>query len=238
MSNTTPHMEYTYEEYKNIISSIKDSDSKFGSYNDKDQDNVVILRHDVDWSPKKAKIMAEIESNHGVQSTYFFLLTSPFYNSFESSVRKKIREIDKMGHDVGLHFSTHQYWSSEPQPGELVAAVHREQRVLSELVDNPASAVSFHIPPEWILSRKFESFISAYESQFFEKFTYLADSNQRWRDDPPLGEIVPSRLQMLVHPGLWGESDATFVERLTREREERFKTVREFLDEQFVSQSL
>lgn len=238
MSNTTSHMEYTYEEYKNIISSINDSDSKFGSYNDKDQDNVVILRHDVDWSPKKAKIMAEIESNHGVQSTYFFLLTSPFYNSFERSVRKKIKEIDKMGHDVGLHFSTHQYWSSEPQPGELVAAVHREQRVLSELVDNPASAVSFHIPPEWILSRKFESFISAYEPQFFKKFTYLADSNQRWRDDPPLGEIVPSRLQMLVHPGLWGESDATFVERLTREREERFKTVREFLDEQFVSQSL
>jgi len=48
---------------------------------------------------------------------------------------------------------------------------------------------------------------------------------------------VPERLQLLVHPGLWGETDATFEERFRTHLDERFEDVETFLESQYVGDS-
>lgn len=201
-------------------------------------DGNLLVRHDVDLSPAKALAMGRIEAELGVQSTYFFLITSPLYNVFDAPTRNVLEELESLGHEVGVHFSTHQHWRSEPSAAELVGQVGAEQSVLASVVDDPCEAVSFHCPPEWVLDRRFEEFLSAYDPSFFSEITYWADSGQRWRSDRPLGGPLPDSVQLLAHPGLWGPTDATYTERVTSEvqtnldRIERF-AIRQLLHDRF-----
>lgn len=225
---------FTYDTYGDLLDGLRERGFEFASYGGPVEDGQVLLRHDVDWSPSRALRMAELEADRGVTATYFFLLTSPLYNALFRETREVIDRIASLGHDVGLHFSTHQYWSSEPDDAQLEAAVEREREVLSTLVDDQSEAVSFHIPPEWVLKRSYDGFVSTYEERFFTSIAYRGDSNQRWRDAHPFADEVPDRLQLLVHPGLWAETDQTFAERLDCERVERFDAVEAFLAHQFV----
>jgi len=57
----------------------------------------VILRHDVDLSPKMALRMAELERELGIQATYYFRY--PF--TFDPAA---IRATTRLGHEVGYHY--------------------------------------------------------------------------------------------------------------------------------------
>lgn len=230
-------IQFTYETYEELLLCLQRNDYTFGDYETSD-DRTVILRHDVDWSPQKALRMAELEADLGISATYFFLLTSPLYNALYEEDRTCIEKITALGHDVGLHFSTHQYWTEEPPVEAIVAAVQRERRIFSEVIDDIIEAVSFHIPPDWILRRHFNEFTSTYEPRFFEEIAYRGDSNQRWRENHPLEPTIPDRIQILVHPGLWGEDDATFEERLVAERNWRFDDIADFLRYQFIDEEV
>lgn len=225
---------FTYETYEALLDELRARGYEFTSYGGTVEDGEVLLRHDVDWSPRRASKMARLEADHGVSATYFFLLSSPFYNPLYEETREAIERITSLGHDVELHFSTHQYWSSEPAEEDLVAAVDREREILSSIVDEPIDTVSFHIPPDWVLKRSYDGFLSTYEKRFFDSIGYSADSNQRWRRSPPFAEGIPDRLQILVHPGLWAETDQTFAERLYRERDDQFGAISDFLTYQFI----
>jgi len=87
------------------------------------------------------------------------------------------------------------------------------------MFDQVVDVVSFHNPPGWILDEDLPGVISTYAPQFFSEIDYAADSNQRWRDEFPFQEGLPARAQLLVHPVLWGDSDASTVDRLREERD-------------------
>lgn len=227
-------MTFTFDWYGDFLDRLLSHGYRFRGYSDEIESGDVILRHDVDLSPRKALRTARMEAERGIESTYFFLLTSPFYNVQHKPNREIIARLEALGHDVGLHFSTHQYWNEEPSSPELVERVRSEQRVLVEVAEDPVSAVSFHRPPEWVFRRSFRSFDSTYEERFFTEIAYRGDSNQRWRDEPPLADGPPDRMQVLTHPGLWGEEDASFVERLSTLEDETLGRTRRFMDEQFV----
>lgn len=57
----------------------------------------LILRHDVDICPKKALRMAQIDTDLGVNSTYYFR----YPKTFEPEILQKIAA---MGHEVGYHY--------------------------------------------------------------------------------------------------------------------------------------
>ncbi|MCU4925418.1 hypothetical protein OB905_05370 [Halobacteria archaeon AArc-dxtr1] len=225
---------FTYDEYATFLEELLAHGYEYTTYGGAVADGEVLLRHDVDWSPQRALKMAEIEAEAGVSTTYFFLLSSPFYNPLHRETREIIDRIQSLGHDVGLHFSTHQYWSDEPADADLVAAVDREREILSSIADDLSPAISFHIPPDWVLRRRYDGFISTYEERFFTDIAYRGDSNQRWRESPPFPDGFPDRLQILIHPGLWAETDQTFAERLYRERDERFGATKRFLERQYI----
>lgn len=231
-------LQFTYETYATFLTELQSRGYEFASYGGTLAEGQILLRHDVDWSPSRAVRMAELEAENDVTSTYFVLLSSPFYNALYEETRAAIDRITDLGHDVGLHFSTHQYWSAEPTEEQLRAAVDREREILASIVGEQIDTVSFHIPPDWVLKRSFEGFVSTYEERFFTTIEYRGDSNQRWRREPPFADGVPDRLQILVHPGLWAETDQTFAERLYRERDDQFDAVSDYLTHQFIEDNV
>lgn len=210
-------VEFTYDWYREFLRRLSTDGYEFRSFDDRLGDGDVVLRHDVDLSLDAAVEMARIEADAGVEATYCVLLTSPLYNPLEGEHRDALAEIASLGHDVIPHVSTHAYWSDEevPDADAIERRVAAERSVLETVVPT-GETVSFHRPPPWVLDREFEGFRNAYAPALFSDIGYVADSNQRWREDPTFADDLPETLQLLTHPGLWGERDAGFAERVER----------------------
>lgn len=202
---------FTLDRYRELLESLQGAGYEFRSFHDPVAEDGILLRHDIDLSVMSALRMAQVEANAGVRSTYHVLLTSPLYNAFQPKTRDRLREIESLGHDVTLHFSTHAYWDEEPTEAALVDRIEAEFRALETVLDGDVPpTVSFHIPPEWALDRTLPNVRNTYAPRYFSDIEYVADSGQRWRTDPPVVSSLSDRVQMLVHPGLWGTTDDGF----------------------------
>lgn len=227
-------VEFTYDWYECFLSELLDAGYVPADYGDPLDPSEMIVRHDIDFAPRKALEMGRIEANLGIEATYFVLLTCPLYNVFYKPVRSVLRELQSMGHTVGVHFSTHQYWNGEAPASEVTERVREERTALASAVGDVSEAVSFHRPDEWLFRRSFEGFDSTYEERFFTEIAYRGDSNQRWREEHPLAGELPEKLQILTHPGLWGKEDADFETRLDGAVERELDRTRQFMHEQLV----
>ena len=230
-------VEFTHRWYRAFLERLRADGYAFRGFTGTPGRGDVVCRHDVDLSLDAAVTMAEMEADLGVESTYFVLLTSPLYNAMRSTSREAIRRIEGLGHDVGLHFSTHAYPELDRRPpaASVERRVRAELDVLNSLLEGTPTGVSFHIPPAWALGAEFEGFTSAYAPAYFSESTYVADSSQRWRDEPPAVGPGDGPVQVLTHPGLWAETDGTFEERVEGAIESacwdaRAATRAEFLD--------
>lgn len=210
-----PDVEFTHRWYRQFLQGLRAAGYEFRQFTEPVGDREIVLRHDVDLSIEAAVEMARLESDLDIRSTYCVLLSSPLYNPFEGQHRDAIREIDSLGHDVALHFDAHQHWpdGTRPDAGAIERRVE-EERVILETIVPRTRTVSFHRPPEWLLDRAFDGFRSTYEPRYFSDMEYVADSNQRWRDDPPAPDRLPETFQLLTHPGLWGAEDVAFDRRV------------------------
>lgn len=211
-------VKFTYEWYRTFIETVA-SERRVTDFENDIQSNEIAVRHDVDYSLRDALRMARLEADCGISTTYCFLVTGPFYNPLSRNAREVITEIAELGHEIGLHFSTHQYWEDEPTEADLSDKVRTEQEILESVTHDDVRLISFHNPPEWVLDRTFAGFSHTYESRFFSTVPYVADSNQRWRSQQPFTNGIPERAQILVHPFLYGTADASVTDRLRRERD-------------------
>lgn len=212
-------IDFTFEDYGRILDLFDERNYVWTDYEDQIETGEAVLRHDVDYSPRKALQLAEIEAEHDVTATYFFLVRSPFYNLFEPETVDTIRTIERLGHDVGLHFSTHAHWVEEPSEQALRERIETEFELLDRAVESPVQVVAFHNPPDWTQGQTFDSFVSTYGPRFFDEVAYIADSNQRWRATNPFTTTLPSRVQILVHPVMWGPHPGSVRDRLREERD-------------------
>lgn len=229
--------EFTYTWYQDFLDQIREAGYEFRRFSDDPGDGTVVLRHDVDLSIKDALKMALLEADRGVTATYCFLLTSALYNPLERDQREQIREIGSLGHEVALHFSTHEYWDADGRPDDeaLIEGIDEERTVLEGLVPETTETVSFHSPPWWVLKRELDGVRNVYEPAYFDEMTYVADSGQRWRESPPAVHEFGASAQVLTHPGLWSESDGNFEQRVERAvtaacRHANAKAQREFVE--------
>lgn len=230
--------EFTYWRYRQFLGELTDAGFEFRTYGGSIGNGEILLRHDVDLSLEKAVKMAEIEASEGVQSTYFILLTSQLYNTLNTKARKRIARIQSLGHDIGLHFSTHQYFEHTPRDQKLIDRIEEERNILSIVTGSPIKIVSFHIPPNWVLRRSFDGFVSTYEDRFFSEIAYRGDSNQRWREDRPFESGYPKKAQILVHPGLWGKEDKQFENRIHEAVDDVTESVSQFACRQYLDDEL
>ncbi len=176
----------------------------------------LVLRHDIDMSVQAALEIATIESGMALQASYFILLRSDLYNPFTSENLHDIKQIAKMGHDVGLHFDASLYAAArEP----LEQAVSCECAILEAMLDQPVRTISFHRPAQALLGLpgRIAGRRHTYEPYFFHDMGYCSDSRGEWRYGHPLDHPAieeGSALQLLTHPIWWTGTDS--IDRIVR----------------------
>jgi len=216
--------DFTEDEYRRLLSMARDHwrfitcDEAFG-----DVSNVVLWRHDVDFSPQRALRLAAIEAEAGVRATYFILLTSNFYNALESSVANAIRGICERGHALGLHFDPGLRGRSAANGISMAESLTFDRRILEEYFGVPVAAFSYHNPttvngalPD---VDTIAGMVNTYGPTIRERFSYVSDSNGLWRHRrlaEVLEEVGDSRLPVLTHPEGWTPEPMSPRDRVTR----------------------
>jgi hypothetical protein len=93
--------DFTIEIYKELLDAFISEGYTFQTYRDfilAPAEKVVILRHDVDDRKLHSLNFARIQNQLGIKATYYFRVVP---ESFDS---KMMKEIESMGHEVGLHY--------------------------------------------------------------------------------------------------------------------------------------
>lgn len=208
-------MEFTYDSYANLVSKLRKHDYQFASYhNYRAFEKCVIMRHDIDYSLQKSVELAEFENQLGIQSTYFILLSSPFYNILSKDAVGRIKKIQKAGHEIGLHFDELNYDKAEyDKIGGVKKAIYREIDLMSTILDCDIKAVSMHRPSKRTLQANYDLgvIVNSYGKEFFEGFKYVSDSRRRWREN--IDEIIScglyNKLHILTHAFWYNKKENT-----------------------------
>lgn len=226
-------MLFTYESYAGLIDRILKEGYKITSYDQKEKTaHSVILRHDVDFSIEKAQRIAAIENELGVSSSFFFLLSSDFYNVFSSKSMDIINDIAEKGHDIGLHFDEVRYDCADGS-SKIVDDILREVDIMSRMMGRNIDRVSMHRPSSNMLESDLiiPGVINTYSRFYYKEYKYLSDSRRVWREpvEKYISEHTYDRLQILVHPFWYNDKEISIAESLSdfvgNARIERYDTL-------------
>lgn len=220
---------FSYENYTKLLDIVK---SRLKDYSEitPQSSNFVILRHDVEFSPKRALSLAQVEQNHGVCSTFFFQVSNNAYNILSQQNIERILAIHAMGHKIGLHF----HLQASQGLDEIKDRIQRECNFISDVLHIQIDRFSFHRPSTLVLKNQLElpGLINAYAPLYFtyaedlqsinfgEHVKYVADSRNRWNYlapwDSPCRDFFDAypRIQMLCHPYSWTETGYEIQENL------------------------
>jgi hypothetical protein len=227
---------FTYMYYEKVIYKILSNGFNVCNYHDhKTIEKPCILRHDVDYDVHKAEEFATFESSLGknISSTYFFLLTSDFYNVFSLKTLRAIEHIISLGHEVGLHFDETKY-SINNDEGLYKEFVDEELYLLGKALGTTIRVVSMHRPSNYTLERNlnFKNAVNSYSDEFFKNFKYVSDSRMNWKED--IISIVEQnefkKLHLLTHP-FW------YSERIEDTKEKLVKFINEAINERYQNLS-
>lgn len=197
--------------------------------------NVVIFRHDVDRSPKRALELAEVEHACGIRSTYYFRsIKSVFLPDI-------IRKITQLGHEIGYHYET--LAECKGDYNKAIALFTEELARFREIC--PVTTISMHGRPlskfdNRDLWRKYDFHDhgligECYLSIDYNKVLYLSDTGRTWHPtrynvrDQVEGQSLPELdttddlirfikqgvnqpLCLLTHPNRWTNSPIIWTE--------------------------
>lgn len=181
--------------------------------------NICLLRHDVDADVSAALVMAKLEQQLEVASTYFVMLRSPLYNLLGRKNHCMVEEIINLGHSIGLHydqgFDSIRNWSLT----QTAAAIEEEAQVLEAQFNTKVTAVSFHQPGSAVLQGNIDTGfrVNTYDRQRLAEFEYHSDSNRQFKlaefakgnIADSVASLRPNNLQLLIHPIWWVYDDPT-----------------------------
>jgi len=151
----------------------------------------VMLRHDVDRLPSRALRMAELETEMGVVSTYFFRTKSVSFN------KGIIASIQQMGHEVGYH-----YECLSDTRGDIDKAWQLFQKELDKFADLcEIKSIAMHGRPLLPYDnrdiwnhydyRDCSILQEAYRDIPWSRYIYLTDVGSRWDSDKNLRDHAP-----------------------------------------------
>ena len=168
----------------------------------------ILLRHDIDFDITPAYRLACLEHDVNVKSTFFVMPTSEFYNPLSARNATMLREMLRMGFEVGLHFDPVLVYSYE-SPAALEARFKAELRVLKyAIAPYEVWSVSLHQPGNGGTFPLFKGFTNAYDPKFFSADTYLSDSCRIFHGKDPYAFVEQARnrtVQLLLHPVYYSE---------------------------------
>lgn len=193
-----------FKNYFKFLENCLEYNYKFSRFQDikNNEDLNIIIRHDIDFSPKLALEMAKIENSLSIKSTYFFMIRSPFYNLFSRANNEIVKEIISLGHEIGLHYDEG-YYSKDI---DLQYLIDNEINILENNFDIKVNAVSFHQPSKKVIDNEIKiKQINTYDKLFFRDIKYLSDSNMNFKENPleAIQQKEFSKIQLLIHPMWW-----------------------------------
>lgn len=179
---------------------------------------LLFLRHDIDVDLNLALRMAEIEHRYGIHSTYMIMNAGSLYSLEDFSSRKLVREIQALGHEIGLHFNCpEQFRNEDSSAAKIRKIVEEASSQLEEAVGERIGSFSFHCPVPSMLRGplKIADRINAYAAPLMEN--YLSDSKGSWREGEPLLKLerpYARTWQVLIHPIWWNKIHMPAEDRL------------------------
>lgn len=205
---------FSYEEYLSIMQAIKESGKQSTFEDALHKETFVIMRHDVEFSVKRAYDLAEFEHAHDFKSIYFFQISNNTYNLLSGRNLEYVGEILRMGHQVGLHFHLRE--------GEELETVKRQIRtdveILQKGIPGASPIFSFHRPTNAVLRAniKLDGILNAYQDEFFSytedmekhppEIKYISDARHRFNYGlyPDTATINGNdKVHILLHPYSW-----------------------------------
>ena len=226
---------FSYAEYRNIITMVSQH-LPIRDFKDVLKSNLsrfCVLRHDIEFSVDRALILARIEKELGVISTYTVQLRNNTYNALSQKNIEAVQEIKKLGHHIGLHQNP-----PKMSDKELIKYIQKDIETLEHYYGFEVDRFAFHrcgSNPQLLEKYvKVPNKINCYAEEFFHYFKenkpedfrvhYLADSNHQWKYGHPQHTDYtknPFRMQLLTHPYSWsvdGYSNMPNFNRLIKER--------------------
>jgi len=165
---------WTYNSYLELINEGLKKDVGF------------FFTHDVDISLKKAVEMAEFENKNNIKSTYYILLSSPYYNALEAENLQRIRTLRELGMGIGLHYDNSIKLQDANQCcSEIIIQLGMLQHHIGELEEK---SVTFHKPLRGVdingETVNLLNLSNIYSPNFDRRFKYISDSGHNWRENP------------------------------------------------------
>lgn len=212
--------DFTRENHRKLIRLAKQN-YIFRTYqNFNENERFILWRHDVDMSMHSARRLAKIEQEEGITATYFLHLHNQFYNLLEQEITNCVRDIVKMGHEIGLHFEDTYYGIDSIEA--LEAHLEFEKQFLQKILGVEIHVFSFHNPNPFALGCEdwqYAGMINTYAGYFKTEVGYCSDSNGIWRVrrlENVLTDATDRCLQILTHPGWWQDVPMAPYERIKR----------------------
>ena len=187
---------------------------------------ISVIRHDVDYAVERSIEFAIIERDLAINTTYFFRIHANEYNCLSYEVLPIIRELESMGHEIGLHvepIDAHRAMGIPAMESMRIAI-----RVMEEILGHPFCGIACHNDwtPDNNLSffdaRSAETFGLEYEAydrgnlDLFYKSRYVTDGHFWWWRSFDNGVLTDNRqclckqflqrhprLYSLTHPHAW-----------------------------------
>lgn len=230
--------DFTRKHYSKCLDIAKKHYSFITYAEAKTKDNFILWRHDVDFSIHIAKKLAEIEAKKNIKATYFIYPHCEFYNLLEKEIFLLVKEIQKLGHEIGLHFDSHFY--SIQSADQLDQALKKEKTLLETFFDTEVKVFSFHNNNDFTMSCEdweYGGMINTYAKLFKTEVAYCSDSHGIWRFSrlhDVLKKAESSKLQILTHPEWWQQEEMAPRQRIKRCIEERAKKNMQFYDDLLI----
>jgi hypothetical protein len=193
-------------------------------HNIKEGQKTIVLRVDVDRSPKKMFYMAKILKHHNLPASFFYRLHSPFYDALWYENIRYLKNIDKMGFEIGLHCEPLDIaYALDEEPGRIFK---QDITIIEALLGHKIYGCSSHGDRSGLNNldfwktyhpHDFNLLYEAYDNRtlgLFDKARYLSDTPKlHWKvyekglflpdDKRSISEHLeqgPPLLYVLVHP--------------------------------------
>lgn len=180
--------DFTFEMYEDLLQVGLDEGYEHitvREYLSRDEypERFIIHRHDVDRKAENALMMARLEAEYGISSTYYF-------RTIEKTFKPDLmHEIEDLGHEVGYH-----YEDFDRTEGDSAAARESFEKELARVREHvTVDTVCMHGNPLtaydnreiWNQSPEFGMYDllgEAYLSMDFVEVVYFSDTGRTWKD--------------------------------------------------------
>jgi hypothetical protein len=175
--------DFTISIYRQLLQALKEAGyafQTFEGYLDNPKPRTVLLRHDVDDRKLHSLEFARIQHEMGIVGAYYFRMVP---ESFDEEV---IREIHRLGHEVGYHYEDMDFAHGDPH--QAIGLFEKHLARLRALV--PVRTICMHGSPRSKYDNKdvwkhydYRHYGIIGEPYFdldFKKIFYLTDTGRRW----------------------------------------------------------